>query len=349
MNEALILGYFGAGNFGDELILESFLKGYGDILRDKRFSLTLTVKAISGEGCTDKVREVYGELGFVRISPFLPYSIPVKKATHLIAPGGSLLQNSSSTRSLVLYLAVIREFIKAGKKVLLLNQGIGPIYGSFWHQVTRNLLSKVTFFSGRDMKSALYVADVLPPERRFLSSDAVFARTLEFPSPAGENIPYEYGFIVKGDVRSPLLGSPEFPPDANIIIAALQKVEWENPRKLERLGKRLDKESLKILSPDEFCRTIRNCEVIVSERYHGLVMALLAGIPFVGIGDDPKITSFCDECGMPYHAGTRVALRTLKELKESALSRFDRKAFYDRVSDFSARHRRQRQLIAGLL
>ncbi len=349
MPEALLLGYFGAGNLGDELILKSFLQAYGDLLKGKGFSYVLTVKSAPTEDYKAYLKGILGDVEYVKISPFLPYSVLIKKASHLIAPGGSLLQNKTSSRSLILYLSVIREFTRLGKKVFLLNQGIGPIYGSFWSQMTKNITSKASFFSARDKKTALFVADVLPSERRFLASDAVFASLPEIPYSEVQDEHYEVGFVVKGDIRSAILSSPDFPPDGKIVVGVLQRVEWENPRKLERLGRKLDKEILNFVPPEKFLTKIRNCEVIFSERYHGLVLSLIAGVPFVGVGDDPKITAFCDECGMPSFTGARLGGRAISELKKLAVSRFDRKLFYERVEEYSARHKKQKEILAQLL
>jgi len=349
MKRALILGYFGAGNFGDELILRSFVEAYGEIFKEKGFSAILTVKSAPEESTVKALAPYFESVEFVKVSPLLPYSVAVKNSTHLIAPGGSLLQNKTSSRSLLLYLSVIRNFEKAGKPIFLLNQGLGPIYGHFWLRAVRHSLSGVTFFSARDRKTARFVADLLPPEKTFLSSDVVFAAPQKLEPGFDQRKEYDFAFVLKAIVDSPLLSSPDFPPEGNILISAFQNVEWQNPRRVERLGRRFDAQSLPIAPPTEFVQRIGKCQVVFSERYHALVLSLLAQVPFVGVGDDPKIVGFCEECNMPYFTGTRVTLTDMKNLKELALSRFDRKAFADNIEDFSSRHEAQKKILSKLL
>ncbi len=349
MPNALLLGYFGAGNFGDELILTSFLKAYGGILKDRGFSLTLTIKKPATSEYISGLKELYEEIDVVRITPLMPYSLAVRRATHLIAPGGSLLQNATSSRSLLLYLNVIRQFERADKKVFLFNQGIGPIRGQLFRRMTKQVLSGCTFFSARDKKSALWVAEVLPPQRRFLASDAVFASLPDLRFDAVSSTSFAYGFVVKANIRSLLLRSEEFPPEEKSLISAFSEEEWMNPRKVERLGRRFDRKSLNLLAPTDFIREMKKCEVIFSERYHGLICALIAKVPFVGVGNDPKIIALCEECNMPVICDERITSRKLKELKSVASDRFNESAFVNIVEDFTYRHQLQKQILARLI
>jgi len=349
VKRALLLGYFGAGNWGDELILECFLRGYGDLLRARGFELAVTVKRPVEGGYRQRIGELWTGLDFVQMGPLLPYSLGLRKCSHLICPGGSLLQNRSSNRSLLYYLSIINAFVHSGSPVMMLNQGLGPIRGESWQKRTRDALSRLTCFSARDRRSALWAAESVPPDRRLLTSDAVFAAIPNWEYEPAEDERWEYLFVVRAQAGSALLSSPQFPPEGRYLVAVLQEDEWRRPRRIEHLGRRLDRESLGLLDAAGFVSRLRQCEVVVSERYHGLVAALIAGVPFVGVGDDPKISSFCSECAMPVCTAAPVTLRALQELKREASAGFRAQAFAERVSDFAARHRRQRELVGALL
>lgn len=66
--------------------------------------------------------------------------------------------------------------------------------------------------------------------------------------------------------------------------------------------------------------TLRGCDVVVGMRYHSLVLAAQAGIPFIGIDDHAKVRAFCDEIGLGRYglpagdvSGLVAALRRLRK------------------------------------
>ncbi|WP_172680186.1 polysaccharide pyruvyl transferase family protein [Methylomonas koyamae] len=52
--------------------------------------------------------------------------------------------------------------------------------------------------------------------------------------------------------------------------------------------------------PEALCRQFAELDIVVGMRFHGLVMAALLGLPFVGIGRDSKLSDFCQDAGMPF-------------------------------------------------
>jgi len=48
---------------------------------------------------------------------------------------------------------------------------------------------------------------------------------------------------------------------------------------------------------DDIYDTIGRADLIISQRLHGLILALLYGIPLIGISDDTKIDRFLKELG----------------------------------------------------
>ncbi len=89
--------------------------------------------------------------------------------------------------------------------------------------------------------------------------------------------------------------------------------------------------------------------MVVSERYHGLVAALIARVPFVGIGDDPKIVSFCKEAGMPYFVRDALHEATAEELLNRARASYDRQRMDKLISTFRQRQDEQKKLVAAII
>src|SRR5690606_4828671 len=71
----------------------------------------------------------------------------------LVVPGGSLLQDSSSVKSLLYYLWFIRRFTQSPCRVMLLNQGIGPVSSWLGSMLTPFVLRGCDLLSLRDEQS----------------------------------------------------------------------------------------------------------------------------------------------------------------------------------------------------
>ena len=105
MTKYVISGYIGFDNFGDEAIaqvLTSYLKASG--------AEKITVLSSNPE----KTANFYG----VDSINFLKFLRPIIESDVLISGGGSLLQDITSLKSLIYYLAVITTALVLNKKVL---------------------------------------------------------------------------------------------------------------------------------------------------------------------------------------------------------------------------------------
>ena len=107
MTKYVISGYIGFGNFGDEAIAKV---------------LTTHLKNNSAEKITilssnpAKTAEQYG----VFSENFLKFIKPILESDVLISGGGSLLQDVTSLKSLIYYLAVIVTALVFNKKVKII-------------------------------------------------------------------------------------------------------------------------------------------------------------------------------------------------------------------------------------
>jgi|GEM_PF-2441481 len=349
-DKGLVLGYFGAANWGDELILRSFLKAYREILNAAGVRLSVTVKLPPDRAYRESLRELYPGIRFVAMSPFLPFSPALSGYRYLFCPGGSLLQNATSDRSLKYYLSIINRFAGGKRRALLLNQGIGPITGDAHIAATKRALSKAALFTARDEDTMVWVADAVPESKRFLSSDGVFACEQEF-APAN-SVPSKNVFVfvlregVAEEAMEFTIGS--VPRMYAVDLVALQPVDLEYLREV-RIRTVFPHDKVEVMGPLEFARRLPGSTLVVSERYHGLVAALAAGVPFVGIGDDPKIVSFCKEAGMPYFVRDALHEATAEDLLARAQSAHDAARLAALTAEFARRQEQQKKLVAGLV
>ena len=111
-----VSGYYGFNNFGDEAILKTLVQEL------KLYSTEITVFSKSPALTSSR-------LGVSAVYTFDFFNIfrTLKSVDVLISGGGSLLQDSTSLKSLFYYLGVILVALFFRKKVVIFAQGIGPI------------------------------------------------------------------------------------------------------------------------------------------------------------------------------------------------------------------------------
>ncbi len=349
-DKALVLGYFGAANWGDELILRSFLRAYREILVSAGVRLSVTVKQTPDAAYRDALKELCPCVRFVSMSPLLPMSPALAGYRYLFCPGGSLLQNATSNRSLKYYLSIINRFTGGKRGALLLNQGIGPINGDAFIAVTKRTLSRVALFTARDRDTMAWIADAVPEGKRFLSSDGVFACEQEFAPTKSVPQKRVFVFVLREGVAEKAMGFTigSVPRTYAVDLVALQPVDLEYLREV-RIRTVFPHDKVEVMGPLEFARRLPGSTIVVSERYHGLIAALAAGVPFVGISDDPKIISICKEAGMPYFVRDALHEATAEDLLERAQAAFDATRLDALTAEFRQRQNEQKKLVAGIL
>ena len=118
MSDIVISGYYGLGNSGDEALLKSIVNDL------RKISPDITVTALSGNAQMTERKYNISTVG--RFNIFSVFR-EMKKARMLISGGGTLIQDATSTKSLMYYLAIIFLAKKLGLKVMLYANGLGPI------------------------------------------------------------------------------------------------------------------------------------------------------------------------------------------------------------------------------
>ena len=138
------------------------------------------------------------------------------------------------------------------------------------------------------------------------------------------------------------------PRTHSVFLAALQAADLHYLREL-RTRTVFPHERVEVLGAAEFARRLPGCALCVSERYHGLIAAMLARVPYVGIGDDPKIISFCKETGMPYFVRDALHEATAEDLLARAQAAYNQERLDAVAAAYRQRQQQQRELVASLI
>jgi polysaccharide pyruvyl transferase CsaB len=216
----------------------------------------------------------------------------------LVLGGGSLLQDSTSFRSLLYYGALISAARMQGKPVLLWAQGLGPLRRRRSRLLVRALLPAATAISWRDPESAALAARL--GCRASHGADAVWALPRQSWIGGG-------GPIVVCWRPTPLLVGEAWRP----YLQALEQLAEQQNREvlwlpfhreqdrglLEQLaaagllseGLRRRSHEREALLPREATALFRSAGLVLAMRLHALILAGLAGAPLAALSYDPKV------------------------------------------------------------
>ena len=304
MYKILISGYYGFNNIGDESVLRAVVQN----LRTRLSDIEITV--LSQRPDVTSVR--FGVNSAYRMSP-IAILREISRCDMLISGGGSLLQDATSSKSILYYLLLINLALLMRKKVFIYSQGIGPIFDAKNRARTAKALKKVHGIVVRDEGSAALLRQIgLPPEKIIVTADPVLR--IERPElRKGEMILMEEE-CPRVDDR-PLIGwaIKERDPNSPFALEVEKCIRWlsqtynarcvmipfhyaEDLNVALQLADRLQHEDVGCLRrknlSDETLSVIGNMDFLVGVRLHSLIYAAVMDVPMLGISYDPKVEAF---------------------------------------------------------
>ena len=301
-------GYYGFSNTGDDAILESVCQG----VRAASDEVELTVLSKDPE-LTHK------QFGLNAVPRFnIPRVISaLKKSDLLLSGGGSLLQDTTSTRSLVYYLSVMNLAHMLGKPVMLYANGIGPVRKDVNRGRVRKAVERAAAVTLRDHSSAqelremgverVDLAVTADPVFRLTPADAARARELM----AQSGLPEGRSFVAVS-VRD-WEATQNFPGGLAALCDRLRRsydmevlfllMQPDVDRGMTEAVRREMKEPSYVLeapcTPREMMAVLGQAKLCLAMRLHTLIFAARMAVPTLGLVYDPKVASFLEELELP--------------------------------------------------
>lgn len=311
MINLLIAGYHGFGNCGDEAILQAMTTNIRQMADD------VEITALSNR--PEFTKTEYGINSVQRFSIFSVLSA-IRRCDIMLSGGGTLLQNGTSTRSLLYYLAIIRTAKFFGKKVMLYANGIGPVTGKLNRRLVKMVVNKVDVITLREKLSEADLINIgVKNPNMEVTADPAFklksitdceARELF----AKEGIPFDkpiIGVAVRSwqkavygeeDYISSIAATCDDMAEKGCRIVFLP---MEYPRDInvsERVMKKM-KHGAGIFknryTPSQILGITGCFDIMLSMRLHTLIFAAVKNVPMVGIIYDPKVEYYLKELDMP--------------------------------------------------
>lgn len=304
VRKVLLFGYFGEDNYGDDLLLWSAALGLAKHIETGKAELSVL--------STKPYPKFPVPATFIPRLKLSEVNKAVRQSDIVCAPGGGLLQDSTSLKSLLYYLNIVRLAQLLGKPVLLLAQGIGPIKSQIGRLACSRILRRAYRISVRDEASKELLASLLGPK-------AKIEVTADFAFSLGSALrPDERGQIARGAKQEPVIlvcpretGNPEIQLTqlSTALIYAGNLFETGKPiYRFFAMHKGRDSELCRKLisrvggemitaetdNPLSAFAAFDGAAAVLSFRLHGCVVSALRAKPFVAISYDPKVESFAN-------------------------------------------------------
>lgn len=295
----LLCGYYGENNLGDDALLLVLLQQI-----PAGFSLLITAND------QEALRALAPMADGVARRSLGSVLAAVGRADALILGGGSLLQDSTSLRSLIYYLLLIVTARIQRRPILLWGQGLGPLNRPTSRWLVRQVLPLCTASSWRDRSS-------LERSRRW----APRLPAQMAPDPVWQMPPQSWS----GGVSIVVCWRPTSLLDDSgwsVLLSALDDlaeqlqapVRWlafhqhQDAVLFDALKERglipasLAARSSTIVprSVETVFATVRKARLVVPMRLHALILARLTGCPMAALSYDPKVEAAAEMADVPW-------------------------------------------------
>ncbi len=325
---AAVSGYYGYGNLGDDAILLAISR-----------QLSKTTCPVELTVLSRHPKETASEYGLRAVHRFSPFAVlkTLKNSDVLISGGGSLLQDKTSTRSLMYYTTVIRLAKWMKKPVFVYANGIGPLNHKANLKRVRKCMDACQVITLRDEDSLAELKTLgVTRDDIVITGDPAFALEPKAMS-SGElealGIPEVQGLIGISVRNVPGADhySREFASLCDRLVREQGKTivflvmqEAEDLEISNRIRALMQAPSYLVKTPgcpETMLALIRRMDTLVAMRLHTIIFAAGVNVPVVGCVYDPKVASFLNmldlpSCGTPGEMDADEAYRKTVELLE---------------------------------
>jgi len=311
MRKVVVFGYFGFGNLGDELLLEAlcailsatFTAGEPEVVVLHR---TRKVHCARIPPLTNPVRLVPRDNPALLVRELANCDVAVC--------AGGLFQDRTSKVSALYYLGVVELARVFRKRVVLL--GTEFALSGWVAALGRRILRGCAYVGIRSASEVVRAMREMPgvPVARF-PDPCFFLMGRMNPAACGARHRQGESRPVLA-LRSP--GAAGFEHEIHSAVCMLARLGWHDPVLVpfSRSGARWSDAALArriaaavpgaLVRPwertDDAPGLFADAQVVIAGRFHAMVLAAMAGIPFVCVSRDPKLTGFAVDWNAPHRS-----------------------------------------------
>jgi len=291
---AVLSGYYGMGNGGDEALLAVLLQ-----------MLPETVQPLVLSGNPQRTTEQHGVEACDRKSAAAVWQA-LQRADACIWGGGSLLQDATSAFSPFYYAGIMSLAQRRGLKTIAWAQGIGPLKRPVTRWLARQTFSRCTVISVRDRASAALLSQWQLPFT--LSPDPVWALQPEtvpglwqLPAPRIAVVLRSHPQLTSARLSVLIQALVSFQKATQTLILLIPFQPAQDLAIAQIIQSRLTDVSqiLVLEQPQQLMGVFNGVEMAIAMRFHGLIMAAAAGCRCFALSYDPKVSQLMQELQIP--------------------------------------------------
>lgn len=334
--DTIISGYYGFQNIGDDALLLSIIN---DLRKNKPDMKILILSKYPINTALEYAVDSISRVNILRVIRSM------KIARSFIYGGGTLLQDNTSTRSLLFYLCNVWLAKKMKLNVMFYANGIGPLRNKVNRLLTKNIMNKVDMITLREKLSYAELRHIgICKPRVLLTADSTFTLMGDMNNDSKEvlgllgidNSLMYIGFSLRKypghekieheEYESVIARLAEHMSEKYGLVPVFIPMQYPNDIPiLENVAKKVSVNSIVIkqkLNIYETYNVISNMNMLIGMRLHALVFSAGAGVPMIGLEYDPKIKGFLEYINQP-SAGDVCELNfdRIKELADDVWSR----------------------------
>lgn len=304
-----MIGYYGFGNFGDEMMLMALrtqLKAHG-------VKSVLPLKKRSAPGALSRRHLLHA----IR---------RLRKCDYVLFGGGNLLQNETSSRSLLYYALLI---LLCRKKTLVgVGMGIGELRGKIYKALCGRLLRRFSVFYFRTEADRDYAMQLAPTlsHRMHVTCDPCLHLSARAGLPKRNK---KILAIPKHGKNKAFLRYLKQKRNEGYEILPLCLFPCEDDAAAKKIALLSGQKYRTIQTAEDFFAAAEDAVLCVSERLHGAVFSLLAHTPCILFSGSKKCESFAkdvasvaERCASPtpiaYVSTKAAAIKKEREAKGCA-------------------------------
>ena len=270
--KAVLCGYYGMGNAGDEALLVSLLQ-----------MLPAEVEPIVLSGNPQATKKSYGVASCDRKSTFALLKV-LRQSDVFIWGGGSLMQDATSIASPIYYAGLMALAQQRGLTTIAWAQGIGPLNKSLTRWLTKQVLLGCNAVSVRDNASAKLLSNwQIKP---LIAPDPVWALQSDTPpalpdtdKPIVAVVLRSHPLLTPNRLQTLIQALQDFQTQSNSFILLLPFQPVQDQAIAEQIAAQLQQDYaiMSIPHPQQLKGLFKEVKMAIGMRLHSLIMAAAEG------------------------------------------------------------------------
>ncbi len=335
----VIHGYYGASNYGDDIILLSMINSLREIEPD--IDITVLSRNIS---------PIPGNNSFHVVSRFDIRNTAsiIKEADLFICGGGGILQDYSGfvfddhfgarTRGLDFYALPVEMAYLMGKPLMLYAIGVGPLFNKMSRRYVKTILNWADIITVRDQPSADLIKSINPDVKPVVTADPAvnfikrpLARFQKEPGKKYAGICLRSWFMKDHELESfirNMAATADYLADRhgyNVVLFPFNKSTSDLKlltKVYQSIKNKYSASLYEKMSMDETIGVLSQMDFVIGMRLHSVIMSTSNYVPAIAVSYDDKVSNYMRLLGMEKYILSleKIYTRSPKEILDDIIT-----------------------------